>query len=73
MREQRRLMRQETTVEGALMANLQICGRSKWRKNSGKKTYSDPERDNNNSSLKSDYTPCHHCGKQKVMLLEDLG
>jgi hypothetical protein len=38
-------MRQETTIEGALLANLQICGSSKWRKSSGKKTYSDPEGD----------------------------
>jgi hypothetical protein len=42
MREQRRLTRQETTIEGALLAKLQICGSSKWRKNSGKKNYGDP-------------------------------
>jgi hypothetical protein len=52
MREQRRLMRQETTIEGALLANLQICCSSKWRKNNGKKNYGDLEGDNTDSSMK---------------------
>ncbi|GAU34386.1 hypothetical protein TSUD_217260 [Trifolium subterraneum] len=65
MREQRRLTRQETRIEGALLEKLQICGSSKCRKNSGNKNYA-LEADNTDSSLKSDCPPCHHCGKKKI-------
>ncbi|XP_044507192.1 uncharacterized protein LOC123226725 [Mangifera indica] len=64
--EQRRLMRQEGEIEGALQAKLQNKGKIK----KGKKKIVDANEaavnDNNSSSgnKKKNYPPCHHCGKK---------
>nr|GMD66941.1 Retrovirus-related Pol polyprotein from transposon TNT 1-94 [Ipomoea batatas] len=61
--EQRRLMRIEGFVEGALQAKLQINHGEKDKKKSSKKN----SRDAANSSKgekKRDFPPCKHCGKK---------
>ncbi|XP_052181787.1 uncharacterized protein LOC127794590 [Diospyros lotus] len=60
--EQRRLMRQEGTIEGALQAKLQIKGKKKQ----GKKGSADQPCNSitPGGADKSNYPPCQHCGKK---------
>lgn len=61
--EQRRLMRQEGTIEGGLQARHQYGGKGK--KNKSKKNMVENDKgvvnDNNNNSNKGRFPPCQHC------------
>ncbi|XP_019241972.1 PREDICTED: uncharacterized protein LOC109222013 [Nicotiana attenuata] len=68
--EQRRLMREEGTVEGALQAKLQSNAGSRYKKGKGKKNHAGNNQvaanngggNNNSSSNKGDKFPsCQHC------------
>ena len=58
--EQRRMMRQEEVVEGALQAKAETSG-GKDKKNNNKKRYNKPG--SNNKSKDETYPPCPHCKK----------
>nr|KYP42767.1 hypothetical protein KK1_035797 [Cajanus cajan] len=64
--EQRRLMRQDRTVEGALQAKSQEVGMGK-KKNYKKNKFTGNQSTENNCSKgkgkKKNYPPCHHCGR----------
>jgi hypothetical protein len=63
--EQRRLMRMEGVVEGALQAKVQVNQGSKGKKKKGKKAGCDQEESTiNGGETKQSYPPCQHCGKK---------
>jgi len=67
VQEQRRMMRNKATVEGALQARHQFNARGKSRKNKFKKSYATTAATNRNSSNDNkggNYPPCLHCGKK---------
>nr|GLL41469.1 Retrovirus-related Pol polyprotein from transposon TNT 1-94 [Ipomoea trifida] len=61
--EQRRLMRIEGSVEGALQAKLQINHGEKDKKKSSKKNSRDAA-SSSKGEKKRDFPPCKHCGKK---------
>nr|GMD21951.1 Retrovirus-related Pol polyprotein from transposon RE1 [Ipomoea batatas] len=61
--EQRRLMRIEGSVEGALQAKLQINHGEKDKKKGSKKNSRDAA-SSNKGEKKRDFPPCKHCGKK---------
>nr|GMD40965.1 Putative transposon Ty5-1 protein [Ipomoea batatas] len=61
--EQRRLMRIEGSMEGALQAKLQINHGEKDKKKSSKKNSRDAA-NSNKGEKKRDFPPCKHCGKK---------
>ncbi|KAE8729670.1 receptor-like protein 12-like [Hibiscus syriacus] len=62
--EQRRLMRLEGTVEGALAAKLHISHNNKGEKRNGKKSADYQAYSKGKGSDKQDYPSCQHCGKK---------
>ncbi|XP_019225020.1 PREDICTED: uncharacterized protein LOC109206635 [Nicotiana attenuata] len=66
--EQRRLMRNEGDVEGALQARQLFNPCSKGKKQKGKKSYSTSTEvvatDNSNNNKGGKYPPCQHCRKR---------
>ena len=67
--EQRRLMRQEGSIEGALQAKLEISQSSKGKKKTtkGNKCAQTKGADNSSSNggyNKQSYPPCQHCGRR---------
>ncbi|XP_019195832.1 PREDICTED: uncharacterized protein LOC109189674 [Ipomoea nil] len=61
--EQRRLMRSESSVEGALQAKLQINHGEKDKKKSSKKNPREAAT-SSKGEKKRDFPPCKHCGKK---------
>ncbi|XP_022727941.1 uncharacterized protein LOC111283641 [Durio zibethinus] len=66
--EQRRLMREDTTIEGALAVKHQNVAKSKRKKKkdfeeNGASTASANAKEKNENQKKS-YSPCQHCGKK---------
>lgn len=62
--EQRRLMRSEGSIEGALAAKVQSNQGDKGKKKKNKKENSDHDSPKKNGGTKSDFPPCKHCGKK---------
>ncbi|KAE8665031.1 adenylate isopentenyltransferase 5 [Hibiscus syriacus] len=75
--EQRRLMRLEGTVEGALAVKLHISHNNKGKKRNGKKSTVDQAYSKGEGSDKQYYPSCQHCGKKghpphKSLLVENI-
>ena len=61
--EQRRIMRQEGSIEGALQAKLQVNQGDK-RKKKGKNEEANYFENKIGGSNKQNFPPCEHCGKK---------
>lgn len=67
--EQRRMMREDTTIEGALAAKHQNTSKSKWKNKKNKDESSGNNVGSANGkgkkdSQKKNYPPCQHCNKK---------
>ncbi|XP_022714608.1 uncharacterized protein LOC111274271 [Durio zibethinus] len=67
--EQRRLIREDTTIEGALAVKHQNVAKSKRKKKkdfegNGASTASANAKKKKNENQKKSYSPCQHCGKK---------
>ena len=62
--EQRRLLRQDVSTEGALAAKHHEADKNKKKKKKGQEGNSASHSSNNSKNGNNKYTPCHHCEKK---------